>query len=107
MIPVIYLMCRTLTDCCKSQAVEGDHEYLPKGKRREEMRPMILPKPSRVSLEPVRGEALEENGRVAKCPVHRCMGKETDWLPPVGISPFLREFRCNRGRHAFYVEYID
>jgi len=68
---------------------------------------MTLPKPTDVNLEPVKGEALEKNGCVAKCPVHGCMGKETDWLPPVGISPFLREFKCNRGRHAFYVECID
>ena len=52
-------------------------------------------------------ETIEDHGRIvpsprAKCPLHHCMCRMTDWICPQGLDSQLREFYCWIGRHAFY-----
>jgi len=51
--------------------------------------------------------AYNETGRghsriKRRCPVHHCAGYQTDWRPPLGMDPNLREYECLVGKHAFY-----
>ena len=51
-----------------------------------------------------KGKLLTPKGGVRECPVHKSDCLETDWIPPEGIDPQLREFQCTaRGlEHAIY-----
>lgn len=45
-----------------------------------------------------------DGGGTRECPAHRlCDGEITDWMPPLGLSPDLREYRCSVNGHAFYI----
>ena len=50
------------------------------------------------------GKVIEKDRRKIKkrCPVHHCDGYRTDWTPPHGIDPLMREYRCPVGGHGFY-----
>lgn len=66
--------------------------------------------PPEIPVSQIKGkplETIEDHGRIvkaptAKCPLHLCMSRITDWTPPRGIDPKMREFYCWIGRHAFY-----
>lgn len=53
-------------------------------------------------LQKIQGKPIPK-GAQAKCPIHEMNGRITDWKPPSGIDPLLREFRCNINQHAFYM----
>ena len=58
-------------------------------------------------LNPMKGKAvMEKGGMHRKCPIHPLVhGKQTNWSPPSGLDPNLREFWCDvyGEEHAFYV----
>jgi len=41
-------------------------------------------------------------GNQRDCPIHHTNGRVTDWKPPSGLGPLLREFKCYINGHAFY-----
>jgi len=45
---------------------------------------------------------IEKKGLRRECPVHHVFGRITDWAPPPGIDPNMKEFQCPISKHAFY-----
>jgi hypothetical protein len=45
---------------------------------------------------------LQPKGKQELCPIHHIKGRITNWQPPSGIDPLLREFQCPIRKHAFY-----
>jgi hypothetical protein len=52
-------------------------------------------------LQTAQGKAIPK-GTTRVCPIHYVHGRITDWKPPSGLDPLLREFKCGLGQHAFY-----